>query len=189
MARLREQAPRDEPAWFEMHERLKGYARAALSRAGPPDPEAVAELVNQVLARLHGSTDLLVQLARPEDNSDPRAYLVAVVYHAAVDFLRAQGRHSRRFVHLSNPEEVEASQPSPEEALRLRESDAELQEILSNLLEPAEWDLLRMRFWEDRSISEMAAIIKLPYHAVAMRLHRLQKKLVEVLKSRYFPEQ
>ena len=108
---------------------------------------------------------------------------------AEEEVLRAQGRHSRRFVHLSNPEEVEASQPSPEEALRLRESDAELQEILSNLLDPAEWDLLRMRFWEDRSISEMAAIIKLPYHAVAMRLHRLQKKLVEVLKSRYFPEQ
>jgi RNA polymerase sigma factor (sigma-70 family) len=187
LARLRAGPPRDEAAWHEAHVRLQGYARAALREGAAADPDGVLEVTNRVLVKLHRSPVLLARLASPDGRGDPQAYLATVVYTTAVDYRREEARRVRRNRPLDNPEEVPAKSQSPAREVEEQDSAAELRRILQGLLGPADWDLLRQRFWEERSLQEIAAALKVPYHTAAMRLHRLQRKLLELLPRHYGP--
>jgi RNA polymerase sigma factor (sigma-70 family) len=129
------------------------------------------------------SPDLLKRLADSDAFANPSAYLAAVVYNTAVDWLREESRHARRNPPLSNPQDL-PDRHSPQMDLERLESAAELRDLLERVLAPADWDLLRWRFWESRSLQEIATALGVPYHAAAMRLHRLQKQLMDLLSAR-----
>src|SRR5262249_4981524 len=112
------------------------------------------------------------------------AYLAATVYHAATDTLREDTRWARRTSPLHDPNSIPDPKRSLHEDWERRESADELRILLQSLLDPADWDLVRLRFWEDRSIQEIANSLGVAYHAAAMRLHRVQQRLLRLLRER-----
>ncbi len=184
LAHLLPAPTRDELAWAEALQRLQGYARAALPPAQAVDPERVADVASKALTKLYQAPDLLTRLADPKIFPNPSAYLATVVYNAATDYQREQARQARRTPGLPNPQDLPDPHESPQLAWERGESAAELRALLANLLDPADWDLLRQRFWEDRTLQDIAASLDVPYHTAAMRLHRLQQRLLELLRAR-----
>jgi len=178
---MRSPEPRDEAAWNEAHQRLLVNARYNLRSLQRVSPEAAADVVDRVLAKLHADPTILCNLANSREELKPRRYLAARVRHAAIDFARQYARQHPPGQVSAGGEVVGWGQPSAADVFEHQESAAELRQMLQDVLKPDEWKLLQMKFWDDRSLADIAVALGISYHATAVRLQRLQRRLRTIL--------
>jgi len=95
-------------------------------------------------------------------------WLFAIARHLVIDLQRRKKPES--LDSLAAPEMI-APEPSPLEQFSLRERGADLQESLGRL--PAVYrEVLLLRFQEDLSLEEIAAVLDAPVSTVKSRLYR-----------------
>jgi RNA polymerase sigma factor (sigma-70 family) len=182
----------------EWHQLLTTLEQALGPQAEGAPPSAAGERAWKTLrrqteeaARLYVSRDdlddvvqnVLVKLLSPDARRRLRAaraparYLTVMVRNAATDLIR------RRAARVPDPDRLEASRTEGD--LLIQRLDAEqraaaLRQAIASLSD-AERLLLRLRFWDDLSIAEIAGRLGMRYSAVAVRLFRAQRRLRSAL--------
>ncbi len=152
----------EQAAWEEVAHRLRHLVQVAASRevgvAAPDQDDAVQTL----LARLWES-ERLVHLA---SLASPGGYLYVA--------LRNELRQRRRRHELERRTARSIPLPTPLHGLT-SDVDARVSALRDALasLNPDQRRLLRLRFWENKSIGSIATELDLSYSATAVRLHRL----------------
>ncbi len=101
------------------------------------------------------------------------AWLTAIARNAALN--RARG-HRADHAPLDEAGDTPSSEPTPEEALLLKERREALQTALA-ALKPAERNLFYRKYYYMQSTAQIAAELGATERGVEGRLHRLRKKL------------
>src|ERR1051325_6513256 len=150
--------------WSEAYRRIRtlAYVQPEAQRLTVDDVE---DLVQAVMLRLQ-SAERVTEVAAAEV---PRAYLATIMRNLIADRYRAGARRASAY------ENYRAAFAEPHEIPISR-----LMELLGGLTAD-ERTLLYRRFWEGRTIGEIAGADKLPYSTVAKRLFRITAKLRERL--------
>jgi RNA polymerase sigma-70 factor (ECF subfamily) len=147
-----------DAAWGEIHRRVSIFL-TIIRRGSPAVSEEDAEdLVQQLVLRMH---DLRV-LNAIRSAQAPHAYVMRMARNSAIDHLR---RRSQEVPLSLEPTAVASREAAADVAVLMRAISAEDQ------------ILLKMRFWDDMSIGEIAGALDLPYSTVAKRLFRAVEKL------------
>jgi RNA polymerase sigma-70 factor (ECF subfamily) len=155
-------------AWQEVWHRLEKIARGVLPAGQTLDAASAEDLVQQVLVKLLESPE---RLDRLDPSLSPEAYLKTAVHNAARDLARRKVLALKALKHLV--QERLSCEPMPSSSSERLVALAEELEALPE----EQRTLLRMRFWEGRSLSEIAQHLGEGYSTVAVRLFRLLKKL------------
>ncbi len=154
---------RNSLAWPAFERRVRRLCEMVLIRyRGAPSAE-VDDVVQDVLLKLQS----LPALRRLRAAGSPEGYLVVLIRNTLIDRLRRE-RLERRWLRERRPEQP-AARPAPEDVIALRRQLERLSE--------EERGLLRLRFWEGLTISEIADMIGVRYCAASQRLFRLISKL------------
>ncbi len=160
--------PADPEAWQELWLRLEQIARGVLPAGHVLDAASSEDLVQQTLVKLLESPEAL---GRIDPSLSPEAYLRTAVRNTARDLAR------RKVLALQALRRLAAGRPAavgPEPAADDRQMAlAEAVKTLSG----EQQELLRMRFWEGKSLGEIARLRGESYSAVAVRVFRLLEKL------------
>ena len=162
-----------EWAWAELSRRVNGAAVIVVRTLGE-SPQLDADDLTQDVLLLLQDPDRLRRLGLV---GSPGAYLMVMVRHIALDRLRRAGAQNRLRSALQR-EAAASSFPT------LEDSDASLAaaEVFRRLSEE-EMLLVRLRFWEDLPLEEIARRLGLSYAAVAQRLSKLIRRLHNDLQS------
>jgi RNA polymerase sigma-70 factor (ECF subfamily) len=128
-------------------------------------PDDTDDVVQTVLLKLQ-SPDAL---RRMRASGSPGGYATVMVRNAAVDAIR---RRATAAPQGEPPTTFEA----PDEALDARARQAAVVDLLDSLA-ASDRLLLRLRFWEDLSIADIAGRLGMPYSTIAVRLFRLLRRL------------
>lgn len=168
----------DEEAWRTIAELLWSRARVLSSSHSGLQPADVQDLVQNVLLKLQSMTTMRrVRAARSIEG-----YLVVMLRNAANDLVRR-----RQFERgLFRPFEEEEAPESRTVASPKHVKDAEDVSVLADALESLDaqdQSLLKMRFWRNLSIAEIAAATGTSYSATAVRLFRILYRLREQLRK------
>jgi RNA polymerase sigma factor (sigma-70 family) len=160
-------------AWAELSRRVNGAAVVVVRTMGTSPQLDADDLTQDVLLLLQNPD----RLRRLRSVASPGAYLIVMVRHIALDRLRRAGAQDRLRSALQR-EAASLSYPS------LEDSDASLAaaEVFRRLSEE-ELLLVRLRFWEDLPIEEIARRLGTSYAAVAQRLSKLIRRLHNDLQS------
>jgi len=148
-----------EAGWAELRRRVSIFL--AIIRRGRPaiTEEDTEDLVQQLLMRIREPRIFhAIRSARA-----PHAYVMKIARNLAID-------HVRRMSHQVSLERDTRSAEPPSSF------QAEVRELLGTLTKDEQL-MLRLRFWEEREIAEIARIVDLPYSTVAKRLFRIVAKL------------
>lgn len=160
---------RDHPAWLLLGEQIAQLARVLVRRydAWSVDPEDVTQ---EVLLGLYSLPAIRrLRAARSADG-----YLAVVVKNRVLDELRRNRSLWRGAVEW---EQVQSQSPDlPADVL------VTLHEMLDELSEE-DWELIRMRFWQDLTIEEIADRLDVKYSTASVRLFRLLRKLRDRFKT------
>lgn len=154
---------RDHPAWLLLGEQIAQLARVLVRRydAWSVDPEDVTQ---EVLLGLYS----LTAIRRLRSARSVEGYLAVVVKNRVLDELRRNRSLWRDAVEW---EQVQSQTPNlPADVL------VTLHEMLDELSEE-DWELIRMRFWQDLTIEEIADRLDVKYSTASVRLFRLLRKL------------
>lgn len=128
------------------------------------------DIAQEVLLKLHSLDAIRILRA----TASPEGYVVALIRNRIIDELRRERRRS-------GPE-VSDDYPAPDSSALSAEEAIALERVLDELSDD-DWGLLRMRFWEGRSIEEIARELGLRYSTASVRLFRLLRKLRERMQS------
>lgn len=156
---------RDHPAWLLLGEQIAQLARVLVRRydAWSVDPEDVTQ---EVLLGLYSPS----AIRRVRSARSAEGYLTVVVKNRVLDELRRNRSLWRGAVEW---EQVELPTPDlPADVV------VTLHEMLDELSEE-DWELIRMRFWQDLTIEEIADRLDVKYSTASVRLFRLLRKLRE----------
>lgn len=130
--------------------------------------------------------DVFLKAFRQLDRFGGRSSFRTWIYRIACNTAISRARRTRR--HYTGIDERRLALLTDEEADRLEEWAAheQLLEALKRAverLEPAERALVTLFYYEERPISECAAITELTESNVKVRLHRIRKKLYLMVKD------
>ena len=131
-----------------------------------PQREDAAELVADVFR-------IAWQRFEPA-NSASRAWLFRVAHNVVLDHYR---RHGRQRALIARVADDAATQPLP---TPWAEPENPVLTALEQLDEPAR-EVLRLRYWEELSVAEIATVLQLSSGAVRVRLHRARQQLKPAL--------
>jgi RNA polymerase sigma-70 factor (ECF subfamily) len=158
------QRPSEDTAWSDLRGRLHRMARLLV------DDENVDDVVQAVALKLQTAD----ALARMRAARSPEGYAFVMVRHAAIDLERRRSHESGSLSLDSH----DAPDPAPAQDLvlerRLRQDQLKL--ALDGLAD-SDRLLVRLRFWENLSIAQIAARLGMPYSTVAVRMFRLLRRL------------
>jgi RNA polymerase sigma-70 factor, ECF subfamily len=102
-------------------------------------------------------------------------WLFTIARNLVIDLSRKRTMASLEEMSEQNegdrPFEITADGPSPLDQFKTREDSAEVGEVLLTL-EPAHREVLVLRFYEELSLEEIAAMTKAPLSTVKSRLYR-----------------
>ena len=153
-------APSSDEQWRIARELLYGVARQVA------DPADADDVVQSILLRLQQPATLRRFLA----SRSPKGYATVMVRNAAIDAMRRK----RRWVPVS--EDLIWIEDSPEAVLQEVERQSAIRAALRQLSD-SDRELLRMRFWSEMSIADIARKLNEPYSTVAVRMFRLLARL------------
>jgi RNA polymerase sigma factor (sigma-70 family) len=170
----------DLAALLDRYERP--LVRYVLSIVG--DLESARDVVQETFIRL--SRLLPVAGAEPNDSAaldihNPKhveAWLFTVSRHRAIDHQR---KHSR-IIPMPLPEDRHSEEPSPASSAENRDTEANLLKLLDRLT-PNQREVIRLKFQNDLSYQEIAALTQLSVTNVGFILHTGLKKLREIIRS------
>lgn len=129
-------------------------------------------MAQDVLLRLYASS--AHERWNASDSVD--GYLFAIIRNRIFDELRRNRLWSRE-----SGDALETLDAPVHQELSLDQQIA-IDQVLDEL-SPDEYALIRLRFWEDKSVQEIAEQLGLTYSAAAVRLFRLLRRLRERLES------
>ncbi|HVH89458.1 MAG TPA: sigma-70 family RNA polymerase sigma factor [Terriglobales bacterium] len=151
---------------------LRAYGRVLIRIYPELQATEIDDLVQDALLKLQS----LHIIDRIKAAVSPAGYIAIMLRNAATDLLRQR----RRSFELSIAEEFEA--PSGvDEDVATHYNAAKLRRALVRLT-AEERNLLRMRFWRNLSIAQIAEILGTSYSAAAVRLFRILHRLREELR-------
>jgi len=160
-----------DAAWEEIQRRIRRYADRLFPWAPVADRE---DLVAGALLGLQSPG----RVRRMQAVEHPAAYLVQTLRHAMTDLLRRRQREREALSHVGLLATLQQQRPVQTAAAK---ADA-LRHAFS-LLDADQRELLRLRFWEDLPIADIASRLGLPYSTVAKRLFRV----LQALRQRFRP--
>jgi RNA polymerase sigma-70 factor (ECF subfamily) len=133
-----------------------------------------AEHVDDVTQAVALKLQSVDTLSRMRAARSPEGYAFMMVRNAGIDFQR---RHPHQPISLLTDGD-DAADPAPgqDEVLEQRVRSGALKAVLDDLAD-SEQLLLRLRFWDNLSIAEIAARLEMPYSTVAVRMFRLLRRL------------
>ena len=138
--------------------------------------EAVAEeLLNEVFLGAWQSA------GRYEGRSEPATWLLSIAHNKAVSSLRKKREVSGDFEAAANAIEDEAD--TPEVTAQKTDKGAQIRAAMSGL-SAEHREILDLVYYQEQSVSEVAAILAIPEATVKTRMFYARKKLSEILKSR-----
>lgn len=166
------ETPSDDEAWEEVHRRIRRYTQILLRSRRGLDPSGVEDIAQGVLLKLQTPDGL----RRVQAAGNPAGYLAVIIRNAANDVARSL-RIEREAVAQLGLEVIQAIGPSFTGVADRTEALAkEIQQLSHD-----ERELLRLRFWKDMSLAEIAAEFGVSYSAIAVRMFRLLRHLRERL--------
>lgn len=136
----------------------------------------VEDLVQSVLLKLQSS----VTMSRLRAARSVEGYIFVMLRNAANDLVRRRQVERLRFSSL---QEHRPTEPLTDPQYAQDTENATLLAGALALLSEEDRELLRMRFWRNLSIAEIAAETGLSYSATAVRLFRLLHRLRDQLRS------
>jgi len=110
-----------------------------------------------------------------------RALMYRIARNAVIDHYRKNGREMVA-LDESHAETIEDTSIRIEEHAELKDEVSRLKEVITQLT-PAEQELITLRYVDDLSVNEIAAIVEKSTGAVRVALHRAIKSLKQVLKG------
>lgn len=140
---------------------------------------AIVRYVERRVAQREDAAELVADVFRiawqrfEPANSASRAWLFQVAHNVVLDHYR---RHGRQRALIARVADEAATQPLPVPI----EPDHPVLLALEHLDEPAR-ELLRLRYWEELSVAEIATVLQLSSGAVRVRLHRARQQLKPIL--------
>ncbi|HET7234194.1 MAG TPA: sigma-70 family RNA polymerase sigma factor [Longimicrobium sp.] len=167
-------AARDNASWQPLSERVSALASSMLLHEDVWTLDA-DDLAQDILLRLLSVSTL----RRVRASRSPEGYVVVMIRNRIRDEYRRGRWKSANHRDLSEWTEEPWNDGAGEFTLDRRIA---LERLLGELSED-EWELIRLRFWEDMSISDVAHDIGTSYSAASVRLFRLLKKLRHRLES------
>ncbi len=102
-----------------------------------------------------------------------KTWLLSIVHHRCVDFLRRRRRHVPLDERLAAKQDIEAEAVAGERAERVQQ--------LLQRLSPDDRAVITLRYWEGMSYREMAAVLGVTESSVRNRLYRARRFLAEHL--------
>ena len=168
--------PDEAAAWQSVALVVKDLTGQVLhqSVASLVEPE---DIVQRVILKLQSET----VVTRVRNSDAPLAYLRGLVRFALLDYIDARTGEVLALADLDERSQMappEPAAPEDRESAQASPSVARLRWMLRKL--PAsDRRLLRMRFWQNLTIGEIAKKLGEPYSRVAVRMHRLIKHLRE----------
>lgn len=148
---------------------------------------AIVRYVERRVAQTEDAAELVADVFRiawqrfEPGSAASRAWLFQVAHNVVLDHYRRTGRQRALIAKVTD--EV-ASQPRHVPALV--EPDNPVLVALENLDEPVR-EVLRLRYWEELSVAEIATVLQLSSGAVRVRLHRARQQLKPMLTSHSVP--
>ena len=159
---------REEYAWF-----VNTYSHEVLSFTLQlvPDVEDAREVAQDAFVKAFRS------LASFEFRSSFCTWVCRIAYHESMSRLRRQQPH---YVDMA---EIQAMMDGEELSTGREERIALMEEAIDDL-SPDEQMLLHLYYYEDRPLREIAYIMDAEPNALATRLHRIRKKLLQMIKQK-----
>jgi RNA polymerase sigma-70 factor (ECF subfamily) len=159
----------DRSAWESLEQVVRALSLNLLSPRWGLNREDVEDAVQQVLLKFQS----LDTLRRARSAGNAEGYITVMLKNAAIDIVRRR-EHERK---LFRPLDVDIPQLGESEISSAEEDrQARMREELRTL--PSEdRALLRMRFWRNMSIAQIAQETGLTYSATAVRLFRILHRM------------
>jgi RNA polymerase sigma factor, sigma-70 family len=157
----------EDYAWF-----VNTYSQQVLDFTSRmiPDAEDAKELAQDAFVKAFRS------LSTFKCQSSFYTWVCSIVYHKSLDYLRRQQPH---YVGIDNLSAMEVEELSKE-----REERIQLMEEAINDLPPDESQLLHLYYYEERPLRDIAYIANAEPNALATRIHRIRKKLLQMIKQK-----
>jgi len=144
----------------------------AAARRIVKDDDAAADVAQEAMLLAHRFRHSF------RGDSHPHTWLYRIASTAALNWLRRRGREASRTTGEVPVDAVDPS-PSPEEQVATRQAVARLMAQVEGL-QPSYREVLRLRA-DDRTETEVAALLRLTVGTVKIRSHRARKRLRECL--------
>jgi len=117
----------------------------------------------------------------PENCNSTRSFLVIIVRHIAIDYLR--DRYKLAELPLDDFEEIpQESAFDPEQILIGKETSQRMQDALTKI-NPQYSDMLALRLVYEMSYKEIAQLTNLTEENVKIRIHRARMQIARLLKE------
>lgn len=173
---------RDNDAWEELVRRIRDYARMLVRWSPNSSLEDAQDLTQDILLRFQTKQGL-EQFRKVRS---PTMYFIRVVRNAAIDATRRHRRRERSlkqfWEEVLSPTALESTDETTKATYGGDDGLDRLRVVLKNLTEE-EQHLLKLRFWDDLSVAEIANRLRLSYSAVGVRFFRLFGRLRLELKG------
>lgn len=161
----------DDDAWKTTAKLLRSRARILIVTHAGLQPQDVADLVQNVFVKLQ-STKTMRRLRAARS---PEGYIFVMLRNAANDLVRRRQLEKALFSPIGM--DGLAGEPSSEPEYVLQTEKASILAKALGSLTEEEKGLLRMRFWRDMSIGEIADETATSYSATAVKLFRILHRL------------
>lgn len=159
----------DKSAWESLEQMVRALGLNLLSPRWGLNREDVGDAVQQVLLKFQS----LDTLRRARSAGNAEGYIAVMLKNAALDIVRRR-EHERK---LFRPLDMDIPQPGESEISSAEENrQAKIREEL-RALSGEDRALLRMRFWRNMSIAQIAQETGLTYSAAAVRLFRILHRM------------
>lgn len=165
----------DEAFMLDLYQK---YARLMYSTAlrYVPDHQNCEDIVQDAVESLCGKI-LTLQSLTPQALP---AYIVYTVKNKAINFLRHQAVVDRHTGELSDLEDCQSEDPSPESAAVLKEQMARLSEIWPQLPEDDQ-ELLYRKYILGQTNGELAEIFHCQKESIRMKVTRARRKALSLM--------
>jgi RNA polymerase sigma factor (sigma-70 family) len=153
--------------WKELTKRIRSLTEKALRSQNVLEAVSTEDVTQMLLMKI-ASPQGLTSFIMAES---PQAYLSTAVRNAVVDLVRQRGAEARAVLRYLVARSTEEKEPTHQ---------LEKQELIAKVLEGLTQEdqlLLRLKFWEDLSNSEIAARLGVSYSAAAVKISRLLNNL------------
>lgn len=123
---------------------------------------------------------VVTALSSPPPRTSPKAWIAQVLRNG----VRGRARRSRRWGELERLVPEAAALPRPDESFEASEAARELREILDELDEPYR-SVIRRRFFDERSLADIAREDDCPAGTARWRMHEGLKRIRQELDRRH----
>lgn len=157
---------KDRRALFELYEQYQGMMQRIAHSFFPDDPHAVEDVVQTAWLRVVENFSKIYEISSEKRGG----YLVIIVKNESLSLLRSRRR------------EILTDEIQSENITREFDNSTPIIDVIRTMPDVYR-AVLELRFVEERSTKEIAALLKLSEGAVDMRIHRGRKLLLKKLRE------